>query len=134
MAVRGWMFEADDARHAHRRRGDFIRHLRAHASSSSDFVAAEFIYGELVSNVVRHANGRISIRLEWVLTFAVLRVRDFGKGFYPEFYLPHSASESGRGLFIVHHLARKLDVVSHPSGSEVHATLPVWMAASGPGF
>jgi anti-sigma regulatory factor (Ser/Thr protein kinase) len=129
MAVRGWTFEADDARHAHRRRGDFIRHLRVHASSGSDFAAAELIYGELVSNVVRHANGRISIRLEWELTFAVLRVRDFGNGFYPDFHLPHSASESGRGLFIVHRLARKLKVESHPSGSEVRATLPVWMAA-----
>jgi len=129
MAVRGWTFEADDARHAHRRRGDFIRHLRVHASSSSDFAAAELIYGELVSNVVRHAKGRISIGLEWELTFAVLRVRDFGKGFYPDFHLPHSASESGRGLFIVHRLARKLEVEIHPSGSTVRAILPVWMAA-----
>lgn len=129
MAGRGWTFEADDARHAHRRRGDFIRHLRAHASSGSDFAAAELIYGELVSNVVRHANGRISIALEWELTFAVLSVRDFGKGFEHDFHLPHSASESGRGLFIVHRLTRKLEIEKHSTGSEVHATLPVWMAA-----
>jgi anti-sigma regulatory factor (Ser/Thr protein kinase) len=127
MAVRGWTFEADDARLAHHRRREFIRHLRAHASG--DFAAAELIYGELVSNVVRHANGPISIELEWELTFAVLRVRDFGKGFSHDFHLPHSASESGRGLFIVHRLARKLEIKARPTGSEVRATLPVWIAA-----
>jgi anti-sigma regulatory factor (Ser/Thr protein kinase) len=78
---------------------------------------------------VRHANGRISIALEWELTFAVLSVRDFGKGFEHDFHLPHSASESGRGLFIVHRLTRKLEIEKHSTGSEVHATLPVWMAA-----
>jgi anti-sigma regulatory factor (Ser/Thr protein kinase) len=131
MAVRGWTFEADDARLAHHRRREFIRHLRMHASSGSDFAAAELIYGELVSNVVRHANGCISIGLEWELTFAVLRVRDFGKGFSHDFHLPHIASQSGRGLFIVHHLARKLEIEAHPTGSEVRATLPVWVAAKG---
>jgi anti-sigma regulatory factor (Ser/Thr protein kinase) len=124
-----WTFAAEEAKHAHRRRNEFIRHLRAHASSGSDFAAAELIYGELVSNVVRHANGRISIVLRWELSFAVLHVRDFGKGFNADFRLPPSESESGRGLFLVHHLARKLDIERHPTGSEVHATLPVWMAA-----
>jgi anti-sigma regulatory factor (Ser/Thr protein kinase) len=125
----GWRFDAEKALHAHRRRPEFIRHLRAHASSASDFAAAELIYGELVSNVVRHANGRISIVLQWELTFAVLRVRDFGQGFSHDFHLPHSASESGRGLFIVHRLARKLEIEKHPTGSEVSANLPVWLAA-----
>jgi anti-sigma regulatory factor (Ser/Thr protein kinase) len=125
----GWKFDAEEAKHAHRRRPEFIRHLREHASSGSDFAAAEIIYGELVSNVVRYANGRISIVLEWELAFAVLRVRDFGKGFEHDFHLPHSASESGRGLFIVHKLARKLEIEARPTGSEVRATLPVWMAA-----
>lgn len=129
MANPGWKFDAEEAKHAHRRRPEFIRHLRAHAASGSDFAAAEIIYGELVSNVVRYANGRISIVLEWELTFAVLRVRDFGKGFEHDFHLPHSASESGRGLFIVHNLARKLEIEARSTGSEVRATLPVWIAA-----
>lgn len=129
MAARlGWTYEAEDAKHAVSRRRDFIRYLRVHASRGSDIAAAELIYGELVSNVVQHANGRINIVLEWELLFAILRVRDFGRGFSHDFHLPVTASESGRGLFIVHRLARQLEIERHTCGSEVRVTLPVWLA------
>ena len=125
----GWTFESEDARRAHDRRRDFIRHLAIHASSESDLAAAEIIYGELIGNVVRHANGRVRVVLEWRVPYAVLRVRDYGRGFVHNFELPSTTSESGRGLYIVRTLARKLEVKRHPVGSEIHVTLPVRKAA-----
>jgi anti-sigma regulatory factor (Ser/Thr protein kinase) len=128
-ASRRWTFDADEAKHAHRRRPEFIRHLKAHASSGSDFAAAELIYGELVGNVVRHANGRIGVELDWECSYAVLGVRDGGSGFDYDFHTPPTLSKSGRGLLIVQSLSRKLEIESYPSGSIVRATLPVWLAA-----
>lgn len=124
-----WRFEAEQAKHAHRRRREFIAHLRKHASRESDFAAAELIYGELVANVMRHANGRISIVLEWQSLYALLRVRDSGNGFQHNFGLPHTYSETGRGLFIVRCLAHKVDIECDPAGCEVSALLPVKKAA-----
>lgn len=128
-AEQRWTFQAQQAKHAHRRRHEFIAHLRKHGSEESDFAAAEIIYGELVANVIRHANGRISIVLEWQSHYALLRVRDSGDGFRHNFGLPHIFSETGRGLFIVRRLAHKLDVECDPTGCEVRALLPVKKAA-----
>jgi anti-sigma regulatory factor (Ser/Thr protein kinase) len=120
-----WTFEAEEAERAHRRRREFLEHLRRHGSEESDFAAAELIYGELVSNVIRHANGRISIVLEWTSLYALLRVRDSGDGFHHNFGLPQIFSETGRGLFIVHRLAHKVEIECDPAGCEVRALLPV---------
>jgi anti-sigma regulatory factor (Ser/Thr protein kinase) len=121
----GWRFQAEQAKHAHRSRREFIEHLRRHGSEESDFAAAEIIYGELVANVMRHANGRIRILLEWKSLYALLRVRDYGEGFRHDFGLPRTLSETGRGLFIVRRLARKVDIECYPTGCEVRALLPV---------
>lgn len=125
----GWTFQAEQAKFANRRRREFVEHLRRHGSDDSDFAAAAIIYGELVSNVIRHANGRISIVLEWTPPYALLRVRDSGDGFRHNFGLPPIMSETGRGLFIVHRLAHKLDIECDPTGCEVCAVLPVKKAA-----
>jgi len=120
-----WVFEADDAMLAALERHDFIEHLRALASRDSDLHAAEVIYGELVANVVRHAAGRIAIVVDWDSERPILRVRDYGCGFFSDFQLPHAMSESGRGLFIVRRLAHDVEIHCEPGGCEVRAMLPV---------
>jgi anti-sigma regulatory factor (Ser/Thr protein kinase) len=123
--TRGWTFEADAAVLAHSQRSNFMRHLRKYSTAESDFLAAEVIYGELVANVIRHANGRIRIALEWISIHPVLKVRDYGNGFRHSFELPHDMSETGRGLHMVRSLAYDLEIECVPEGCEVRAVLPV---------
>jgi anti-sigma regulatory factor (Ser/Thr protein kinase) len=121
----GWQFSSLRATDACRRRTEFVKHLRACAAPDSDFVASAIIYGELVGNVVRHANGPIHIVLEWKPDAAILHVRDHGFGFQSNFQLPETYSENGRGLFIVQHLARGLTLDCKPAGSEITVVLPI---------
>jgi anti-sigma regulatory factor (Ser/Thr protein kinase) len=122
---RGWQFSSLQATDANRHRRAFVNHLRACAAADSDIDASAIIYGELVGNVVRHANGPIHVVLEWNGDAAVLHVRDHGFGFQCNFQLPPSDSESGRGLFIVRELARGLALDCKPSGCEVTVVLPI---------
>jgi anti-sigma regulatory factor (Ser/Thr protein kinase) len=65
------------------------------------------------------------VLLTWRRSKALLRVRDFGPGFYYDFGLPDAMSNRGRGLFIVNQLAEHVDVSCDPTGCEVSAVLPV---------
>ncbi len=95
------------------------------------FRAAELVYGELVGNAVRHAPGRIVVRLDWDDDTPVLTVHDEGRSFRPNIRLPDDPlSEHGRGLYIVRALALSLDVENiEGDGSQVLARLPVHKAA-----
>ncbi len=95
----------------------------------SDLDAAELIYGELVANVLRHAEGAVEVRLEVDdAEPPVLVVRDHGPGLRAHPWSPHRDpyAESGRGLAIVELLAREIDVGrADDGGTVVRATLPV---------
>jgi serine/threonine-protein kinase RsbW len=101
------------------------------AGGTGDFPAAELVCGELVGNAVRHAPGRIVVRLEWDDDYPLLSVHDEGTSFRPDFRLPEDPmSEHGRGLYIVRALALSLDVMDiEGDGSQVLARLPVHRAA-----
>ncbi len=101
--------------------------LRAGAAEGSDFAAAELIFGELISNVVRHAPGAVRVRLEWSGSKALLSVHDEHAPFTPKFKLPADImSEHGRGLFIARALATSMDVTHvHGNGTKVSVGLPV---------
>ena len=60
-----WQFRADDALDALRMRAVVRAFLVAEADESSDVDGAVLVFGELVANVVRHAPGAISVRIEW---------------------------------------------------------------------
>lgn len=109
-------------------RSHFLRFLQTFAASSSDFAAAELIFGELIANVVRYAPGRVAIRVEWQDVYPVLSVQDQGKGFIPTFSLPDDPlAEFGRGLFLVSTLGRGVEVDSHRGrGTTVSVKLPVF--------
>jgi len=124
-----WKFDSASEMDAHRLRREFMELL--HARGAGDFDAAELVYGELIGNAVRHAPGRITVRLAWDGDCPTLVVHDEGRSFQPKIALPYDPlAESGRGLFIVRTLAldfRVEDVVG--DGSRVIARLPVHRAA-----
>jgi signal transduction histidine kinase len=124
-----WRFDSRNRLEAHRMRHEFMDLLRA--GGTGDFPAAELVYGELVGNAIRHAPGRIVIRLDWEDESPVLTVHDEGSSFEPNIRLPDDPmSEHGRGLYIVRALALSLNVENiEGDGSQVLARLPVHKAA-----
>jgi anti-sigma regulatory factor (Ser/Thr protein kinase) len=123
-----WKAE-DEAERVLRKRRAFRECLSSIAEPASGVDAAELIYGELVANTVRYANGAVEVQLELVdHKPPVLVVRDHGPGLRCRPWTPRRDpyAESGRGLGIVELLAR--DVAVHDAaggGTVVRAVLPV---------
>lgn len=124
-----WRFDSRSEVDIRRLRREFVELLRARGTG--DFSAAELVWGELVGNAVRHAPGRIAVRLDWDDDNPVLTVHDEGESFRPEIRLPADPmSEHGRGLYIVSALALSLGVTDiEGDGSQVSVRLPVQRAA-----
>lgn len=120
-----WLFHSGDAITAHGARAQFLERLREEAEETSDFAAAELVFGELVGNVVRHAPGPIDIDLDWENGEAVLHVMDRGPHFTPHPQLPEQLAEGGRGVYLVAALGRAFDVEPLPVGNHVRVRLPV---------
>ena len=123
-----WKVE-DEAERVLRQRRAFRHSLTSLAQPESDIDAAELIYGELVANTVRYANGAVEARLELHDGDPpVLVVRDHGPGLRVRPWAPHRDpyAESGRGLGLVELLAREVAVDDADGGGTiVRATLPV---------
>ncbi|MDQ6925534.1 MAG: ATP-binding protein [Candidatus Eremiobacteraeota bacterium] len=123
-----WKVE-DNAERVLSKRRAFRECLASIAGPPAGVDAAELIYGELVANTVRYANGEVEVRLELVDSKPpVLVVRDHGPG------LRRGAgtlrrelfAESGRGLGIVELLAREVDIdPAEGGGTVIRAVLPV---------
>lgn len=125
-----WAFDSSSEVDAHRLRREFMELLRK--NGTGDFDAAELIYGELIGNAVRHAPGRITVRLDWRDDAPSLTVHDQGASFADVATLPDDPmAESGRGLYIVKQLACDLHIDDIAAdGSTVTAVLPVHRARS----
>ena len=123
-----WKVE-DEAERVLRQRRAFRECLTSIAEPAAGIDAAELIYGELVANTVRYANGAVEVRLELVDSKPpVLVVRDHGPGLRCRPWTPRREpyAESGRGLAIVELLARDVAVDSADDGGTViRAVLPV---------
>ena len=61
----GWTLAAAAASDGARERRAFRAYLEHHGDPSSDFDAAEAVYGELVNTCVHHAPGAITIEFRW---------------------------------------------------------------------
>jgi anti-sigma regulatory factor (Ser/Thr protein kinase) len=122
-----WQFRADDAIDALRMRAVVRAFFVAEADDASDVDGAVLVFGELVANVIRHAPGAISVRIEWPAGgAAMLYVDDWGPGVRSVFTSEDPMRECGRGIEIVRALARDLHIVSAPiGGTHVSAALPV---------
>lgn len=127
-----WFFAAADAVEAEWLRPAFMQYLRARGTEDSDYCAAELIFGELTANVIRHAPGEISVRVDWRDGEApLLTVTDRGPGFRLRRGLPADPlSESGRGLFLIDMFGDDLHCESNPGGgSRVSVRLRIRRAA-----
>ena len=115
-----------DAREALSARRDVRRFLALQADCYSDLDAVETIVGELVANVIRHASGPIGIHVAWQGNGAVAVVADRGPGIPTVRSVPGVDATSGRGLLIVHALAKRVEISERPGkGSRVIVELPV---------
>ncbi len=121
-----WEFHSADASEGLKARHAFLAFLFSSCTQASDYYGAQLIYGELVSNVIRHAPGPISIEVrseaDGRLTLEIL---DSGRGFTLQPSLPHTSSELGRGLYIVSQLGSRLSVTRLDHGTKVRVELPV---------
>lgn len=121
-----WEYAADDAAQAVQAHAQFVHALREVPLECGD-LGAEIVFGELVSNVVKHAPGPISMTFEVDTDHAFLRVRDCGPGFIPHIAVPADLfAETGRGLFLAQQFCTELKVeISSRAGTCVSAVLPL---------
>ncbi len=112
-----WTFTSDDARAAVDARTHFVNFLRGMGTDDDLVDRSELIFGELLSNVVRHAPGPVEISFDVVAGSPILHVIDSGVPFSRrERHLPEDPlSAFGRGLFIVQQLATDVRVAYIPN-------------------
>ncbi|GAC1632183.1 MAG: hypothetical protein NVS4B5_21790 [Vulcanimicrobiaceae bacterium] len=87
----------------------------------------ELIFGELLSNVVRHTPGITVVEIDFRLATPVMCVRDRGARFEPCSALPDDdLAENGRGMFLINALARHVALArTLEGGNELRITLPL---------
>jgi anti-sigma regulatory factor (Ser/Thr protein kinase) len=107
-----WSLNANDAGAARAVRKAATATLRSQTESEECLGAAELVIGELLSNAARHADGNVCVELTIADGHAAVSVHDTSSTFELDIRRPADEfSESGRGLFIISELARKIAVV-----------------------
>ena len=120
--MRGWKFSSSD-----RATAVFVRHevgelIAAWTGDEEQRCNGELAFGEIFSNVVRHAPGLVDVRLESSPNGVELSVSDRGSGFAGSLRPPDASSESGRGLHLVDSVADELSIsAGDPRGTTVKA-------------
>ncbi|HEX3463363.1 MAG TPA: ATP-binding SpoIIE family protein phosphatase [Candidatus Elarobacter sp.] len=133
---RRWSFDTVDASTAQRARSVFASSLAAAGMLDEDVFTAELIFGELLSNAVRYAPGRVDVVLDWTQgSTAILHFMDRGPGFIVVPRLPTDLlSERGRGLFLVWSMSEDFNVTKRSEGgAHVRAVLSPRRKRSGNG-
>jgi len=129
LAKHPWYFETDCARDALAGRHLLERYLADHTQDGTDLFPASLVYGELVSNVVKHAPaGGVRVWLEPHRDTYALCINDSGGGFSERDVQrsPDERAESGRGLFIVQQVCKEVSYSRMDGeGFVVRAVLPV---------
>ncbi len=106
-----WSLDANDAMAARSARVEATSALREHTEDMDALGDAELIIGELLSNAARHASGHVCLELSLDGGHAQISVHDTATAFALDLARPPSDfSESGRGLFIIGELARRIAV------------------------
>ncbi|RLL70458.1 ATP-binding protein [Streptomyces sp. Z26] len=78
---------------------------------------ATLIVSELVTNATRHGRSRCRLRLSTVAGTITIEVYDDGPG-RPTALAANADWEGGRGIALVRHLSRHLDITSHATGGK----------------
>jgi anti-sigma regulatory factor (Ser/Thr protein kinase) len=132
VAQHPWYFETDTPRDAVECRPLLERYLSDHCEEPDVFPAA-VIFGELISNVVKHApNGGVRVWLEPEGERFALCINDSGRGFSERQIQtePDERAEYGRGLFIVRRVSEALSYGRRNGGFMVRAVLPLHRRAT----
>ena len=120
--MRRWRFSSADYR-----TGVVIRHdvgtlVAAWTGDPGRRYDGELAFGEMFSNVVRHAPGAVEVELRATARGAELRVTDHGTGFQEPPRSNDDYAESGRGLELVRAVADACDFGRNAhGGTTVHA-------------
>ncbi|AXK37041.1 ATP-binding protein [Streptomyces armeniacus] len=78
---------------------------------------ATLIVSELVTNATQHGRARCRLRLSTAAGSVTIEVYDDGPG-RPAVRSASADSEGGRGIALVRHLSRRLDVTAHATGGK----------------
>jgi len=125
-----WHFDARNQVVARRVKRELLAALAALGPCAPDPALAEIVYGELMSNVVRHTPGSARIYFEVRDRGVVLCVQDRGAPFAAGGSLngyahaPADSAESGRGIFIINSLCGKVRVEPAAGGKCTCVELP----------
>lgn len=126
-----WILRASEAVSAARQRGAFRAYLERHGDPSSDFDAAEAVYGELLNTCVQHAPGRVEVRFSWddgtlVVIDALERLRTWP--FSPG---DTSAESTHHAYALISAYTGRIRLARDPSGgTRASVALPVMRAAA----
>jgi anti-sigma regulatory factor (Ser/Thr protein kinase) len=111
-----WHFDARDQNVARTVKREFLTALRSLGPNRPDLLAAEMVYGELISNVVRHTPGLARMHFGGPL---------FGPTASADRAAPSEDAESGRGLFIIESLCNQINVEPISDGKRMTVALPL---------
>ena len=149
-----WYLSPDVPDRVRRLRREISAYLTRHAEPGSDIYDAELVVEELVGNSVRHTGGPIWVQLSWTEDQPMLAVADLGPGFTlpgpalevaetdptsglplgDDELFPDVDLESGRGLFLVSHLADELSIAARRAGGTVVSSRLRVRRAASPSF
>ena len=128
VAQHPWYFETDCAKDALAGRPLLERYLGDHCEKA-DLYTASLVYGELISNVIKHAPcGGVRVWLEPEGDKFALCINDAGTGFDEQVIAnePDERSESGRGLYIVRQVCERISYRrADRHGFTIRAVLPI---------
>jgi serine phosphatase RsbU (regulator of sigma subunit)/anti-sigma regulatory factor (Ser/Thr protein kinase) len=114
--MRAWRFASDDARTAVMVRHEIGSLVAAWTGDDARRFSAELAFGELFSNVLRHAPGVAGVRVIATARGVELSVNDRGSGFAEPGSPADMFAESGRGLQIVRALCDEVTIERNDYG------------------
>jgi len=126
-----WHFDARDEQVGRRVKRELLAALAALGPLRPEPMVAEMVFGELLSNVVRHTPGPACVSFSVEDRHVVFSVADRGMmyrlggpGIHPD-AAPDDNAESGRGLFMIAALCERLSVEPRPDGKCTTVVLPL---------
>jgi anti-sigma regulatory factor (Ser/Thr protein kinase) len=111
-----WQVEPLDFLAVHRCRGRFAAWLASRVSAGNPLFEYELVFGELLTNAVRHGSRPVHVEVDIRSEQIRISVEDFGECFdLSDRRSSTTYAQSGRGLDIVKQLAAHLSVSDGPN-------------------
>jgi signal transduction histidine kinase len=126
-----WQFDARDEHVARQVKRELLAALAALGPLRPEPMIAEMVFGELLSNVVRHTPGTACVSFAVEHGHVVFSVADRGAMFrlggqgIRTDAVPDENAESGRGLFMIAALCERLSIEPRPDGKCTTVVLPL---------